>query len=97
WEAHEAWEPLWQAAKQSAQHRLFFKGLMAAPPALRRSKGLIPRRSAHLPACQEPAPGQWLRTAPAISGGEAWARARATRILLDAIGVSHDFLVYPLA
>ncbi|MER9222262.1 DUF309 domain-containing protein [Mesorhizobium sp. M0644] len=22
WEAHEAWEPLWHAAKQSPQHRL---------------------------------------------------------------------------
>ncbi|WP_245266715.1 DUF309 domain-containing protein [Mesorhizobium sp. LNHC252B00] len=28
WEAHEAWEALWHAAKQSAQHRLFFKGLI---------------------------------------------------------------------
>jgi uncharacterized protein len=28
WEAHEAWEPLWHAAKQRAQHRLFFKGLI---------------------------------------------------------------------
>lgn len=28
WEAHEAWEPLWHAAKQSAQLRLFFKGLI---------------------------------------------------------------------
>ncbi|MER8948066.1 DUF309 domain-containing protein [Mesorhizobium sp. M0809] len=28
WEAHEAWEPLWHAAKRSTQHRLFFKGLI---------------------------------------------------------------------
>jgi hypothetical protein len=28
WEAHEAWEPLWHAAKQSIQHRQFFKGLI---------------------------------------------------------------------
>jgi hypothetical protein len=28
WEAHEAWEPLWHAAKQSTQHRQFFKGLI---------------------------------------------------------------------
>ncbi|KUM25619.1 hypothetical protein AU467_25775 [Mesorhizobium loti] len=28
WEAHEAWEPLWHAAKQSIQHRLFFKALI---------------------------------------------------------------------
>ncbi|BCH12313.1 hypothetical protein MesoLj131c_65710 (plasmid) [Mesorhizobium sp. 131-3-5] len=27
-EAHEAWEPLWHAAKRSAQHRLFFQGLI---------------------------------------------------------------------
>ncbi|MER9586456.1 DUF309 domain-containing protein [Mesorhizobium sp. M0276] len=27
-EAHEAWEPLWHAAKPSAQHRHFFKELM---------------------------------------------------------------------
>ncbi|ANT54464.1 hypothetical protein MEA186_01356 [Mesorhizobium amorphae CCNWGS0123] len=28
WEAHEAWEPLWHAAKRSTQHRPFFKGLI---------------------------------------------------------------------
>ncbi|MER9226251.1 DUF309 domain-containing protein [Mesorhizobium sp. M0664] len=28
WEAHEAWESLWHAAKRSTQHRLFFKGLI---------------------------------------------------------------------
>lgn len=28
WEAHEAWEGLWQAARRTPQHRLFFKGLI---------------------------------------------------------------------
>ncbi|WP_244421687.1 DUF309 domain-containing protein [Allomesorhizobium alhagi] len=28
WEAHQAWEPLWHAAKHSTQHRQFFKGLI---------------------------------------------------------------------
>ncbi|WP_394885884.1 DUF309 domain-containing protein (plasmid) [Mesorhizobium sp. AaZ16] len=32
WEAHEAWEPLWHAAKQSAPHRQFFKGSCWRPP-----------------------------------------------------------------
>lgn len=28
WEAHEAWEALWQAAKADPQRRLFYKGLI---------------------------------------------------------------------
>jgi len=28
WEAHEAWEGLWQAARASPRHRLLFKGLI---------------------------------------------------------------------
>jgi predicted metal-dependent hydrolase len=28
WEAHEAWEPLWQGANQSTGHRRLFKGLI---------------------------------------------------------------------
>jgi predicted metal-dependent hydrolase len=28
WEAHEAWEGLWQAARGSPRHRLLFKGLI---------------------------------------------------------------------
>ncbi|WP_292396668.1 DUF309 domain-containing protein, partial [Mesorhizobium sp.] len=35
WEAHEAWEPLWHTAKQSTQHRLFFKGLILLAAAAR--------------------------------------------------------------
>ncbi|WP_312037309.1 DUF309 domain-containing protein [Mesorhizobium caraganae] len=46
WEAHEAWEPLWHAAKQSAQHRQFFKGLiLLAAAGVRSAKesGSLPR------------------------------------------------------
>ncbi|WP_084569638.1 DUF309 domain-containing protein [Mesorhizobium sp. LNHC229A00] len=49
WEAHEAWEPLWQAAKQSAQHRLFFKGLIllaAAGVKIREGKRVAAARHA---------------------------------------------------
>ncbi|MER9560156.1 DUF309 domain-containing protein [Mesorhizobium sp. M0323] len=35
WEAHEAWESLWHAAKRSTQHRLFFKGLILLAAACR--------------------------------------------------------------
>jgi uncharacterized protein len=28
WEAHEAWEPLWQTATRTTPHRLLFKGLI---------------------------------------------------------------------
>ncbi|WP_245318402.1 MULTISPECIES: DUF309 domain-containing protein [unclassified Mesorhizobium] len=49
WEAHEAWEPLWHAAKQSAQHRLFFKGLIllaAAGVKIREGKRVAAARHA---------------------------------------------------
>ncbi|MER9548336.1 DUF309 domain-containing protein [Mesorhizobium sp. M0322] len=49
WEAHEAWEPLWQAAKLSAQHRMFFKGLIllaAAGVKIREGKRVAAARHA---------------------------------------------------
>lgn len=49
WEAHEAWEPLWHAAKRSAQHRLFFKGLIllaAAGVKIREGKRVAAMRHA---------------------------------------------------
>lgn len=49
WEAHEAWEPLWHAAKQSAQHRRFFKGLIllaAAGVKIREGKRVAAARHA---------------------------------------------------
>ncbi|RUZ71394.1 DUF309 domain-containing protein [Mesorhizobium sp. M7A.F.Ca.US.006.01.1.1] len=49
WEAHEAWEPLWHAAKRSAQHRLFFKGLIllaAAGVKIREGKRVAAARHA---------------------------------------------------
>ncbi|ANT54292.1 hypothetical protein A6B35_29950 (plasmid) [Mesorhizobium amorphae CCNWGS0123] len=49
WEAHEAWEPLWHAAKCSAQHRLFFKGLIllaAAGVKIREGKRVAAARHA---------------------------------------------------
>jgi hypothetical protein len=49
WEAHEAWEPLWHAAKQSTQHRLFFKGLIllaAAGVKIREGKRVAAARHA---------------------------------------------------
>ncbi|UVK48287.1 DUF309 domain-containing protein (plasmid) [Mesorhizobium sp. AR07] len=49
WEAHEAWEPLWHAAKQSAQHRVFFKGLIllaAAGVKIREGKRVAAARHA---------------------------------------------------
>lgn len=49
WEAHEAWEPLWLAAKQSTPHLLFFKGLIllaAAGVKIREGKPVPARRHA---------------------------------------------------
>ncbi|MER8480813.1 MULTISPECIES: DUF309 domain-containing protein [unclassified Mesorhizobium] len=49
WEAHEAWEPLWHAAKQSTQHRLLFKGLIllaAAGVKIREGKPVAAARHA---------------------------------------------------
>lgn len=49
WEAHEAWEPLWHAAKQSTLHRLFFKGLIllaAAGVKIREGKRVAAARHA---------------------------------------------------
>lgn len=49
WEAHEAWEPLWHAAKQSTQHRLFFKALIllaAAGVKIREGKRVAAARHA---------------------------------------------------
>lgn len=49
WEAHEAWEPLWHAAKRSTQHRLFFKGLIllaAAGVKIREGKRVAAARHA---------------------------------------------------
>lgn len=49
WEAHEAWEPLWLAAKQSTPHLLFFKGLIllaAAGVKIREGKLTAARRHA---------------------------------------------------
>jgi hypothetical protein len=49
WEAHEAWEPLWHGAKQSTQHRLFFKGLIllaAAGVKMREGKRVAAARHA---------------------------------------------------
>jgi uncharacterized protein len=49
WEAHEAWEPLWLAAKQSTSHLLFFKGLIllaAAGVKIREGKLTAARRHA---------------------------------------------------
>ncbi|WP_246462237.1 DUF309 domain-containing protein [Mesorhizobium sangaii] len=49
WEAHEAWEPIWHAAKQSTQHRLLFKGLIllaAAGVKLREGKRVAAARHA---------------------------------------------------
>ncbi|MER8427696.1 DUF309 domain-containing protein [Mesorhizobium sp. M1403] len=49
WEAHEAWEPLWHAAKQSTQYRLFFKGLIlfaAAGVKIREGKRVAAARHA---------------------------------------------------
>ena len=49
WEAHEAWEPLWHAAKQSTQHRQFFKGLIllaAAGVKIREGKWVAAARHA---------------------------------------------------
>ncbi|MER8440411.1 DUF309 domain-containing protein [Mesorhizobium sp. M1312] len=49
WEAHEAWEPLWHAAQQSAQHRQFFKGLIllaAAGVKIREGKRVAAARHA---------------------------------------------------
>ncbi|WP_244640442.1 DUF309 domain-containing protein [Aureimonas glaciei] len=49
WEAHEAWEPLWLAAKQSTPHLLFFKGLIllaAAGVKIREGKPTPARRHA---------------------------------------------------
>jgi uncharacterized protein len=49
WEAHEAWEPLWHAAKQSIQHRQFFKGLIllaAAGVKIREGKWVAAARHA---------------------------------------------------
>ncbi len=49
WEAHEAWEPLWHAAKHDAQRRRFFKGLIllaAAGVKLREGKQIAAARHA---------------------------------------------------
>jgi hypothetical protein len=49
WEAHEAWEPLWLAARQSTPHLLFFKGLIllaAAGVKIREGKPTPARRHA---------------------------------------------------
>jgi len=49
WEAHEAWEPLWHDAKQSTEHRLFFKGLIllaAAGVKIREGKRVASARHA---------------------------------------------------
>ncbi|MER8672157.1 DUF309 domain-containing protein [Mesorhizobium sp. M1156] len=49
WEAHEAWEPLWHAAKQSPQHRLFLQGLIllaAAGVKIREGKRVAAARHA---------------------------------------------------
>jgi hypothetical protein len=49
WEAREAWEPLWHAAKQSTQHRQFFKGLIllaAAGVKIREGKWVAAARHA---------------------------------------------------
>ncbi|MER9876785.1 DUF309 domain-containing protein [Mesorhizobium sp. M0195] len=49
WEAHEAWEPLWHAAKQGTQHRLLFKGLIllaAAGVKIREGKRVAAARHA---------------------------------------------------
>jgi hypothetical protein len=49
WEAHEAWEPLWHAAKRSTQHSQFFKGLIllaAAGVKIREGKWVAAARHA---------------------------------------------------
>ena len=49
WEAHEAWEGLWQAARSSARHRLVFKALIllaAAGVKLREGKRIPAARHA---------------------------------------------------
>jgi hypothetical protein len=49
WEAHEAWDPLWQAANRSTPHRLLFKGLIllaAAGVKIREGKQVAATRHA---------------------------------------------------
>ena len=49
WEAHEAWEALWQAANRSTPHRLLFKGLIllaAAGVKIREGKSAAAARHA---------------------------------------------------
>nr|WP_244447982.1 DUF309 domain-containing protein [Neorhizobium vignae] len=60
WEAHEAWEGLWQAAKRGSQLRAFLKGLILLSAA-----GVKIREGKRTPACVTlDAPARCCETSP---------------------------------
>ena len=92
WEAHEAWEGLWQAARSSPRHRLLFKSLIllaAAGVKLREGKPIPAARHAKraaatlrkLPAAPDKGVEMALGMTPQALAMEAESAAQSPRVL----------------